>query len=54
MKRDVEQLQEQVRVLVVLGQGGLERLPGAGGVAEFQPHEPSVPAHVVTNLAESN
>ena len=46
VQRDVQQLQEQVRVAVVLRQRRLQRRPRARGVPQLQTHEAGVPADV--------
>ena len=45
VERDVEQLQEQVRVAVVLRQRRLKRRPRARTVPQLQTHEAGVPAN---------
>ena len=45
VQRDVQQLQEEVRVAVVLGQRRLKCRPGPGRVAQLQAHEASIPGN---------
>ena len=50
VERDVEQLQEQVRVAVVLRQRRLQRRPRARTVPQLQAHEAGVPVDTVVEF----